>query len=141
PNHTAVPALFPLRPPTLPTNRIPPTSNAGIGPAGHPATPPTGAANSPASSKPGPAAEVVCLNLMPGVVTCAQVLEAVVSAVPVDVVNTMMYTADDPYALEKDPPVWDAYRAVLRAAGLKLDLEPIAKWDFYKAGETPDHVL
>ncbi len=80
---------------------------------------------------------------MPGVVTCAQVLEAVVSAVPVELVNTMMYTTDkaDPYALDADPPVWEEYRAVLRRAGLNLSLQPIEKWDFYKAVETSDHVL
>ena len=120
---------------------IHPTINAVIGRAGHHAKILIADGNYPASSKKGPNAELVCLNLMPGVVTCAQALEAVVSAVPVDLVNTMMHTKDDPYALDADPPVWDEYRAVLRRAGLDLKLEPIAKWDFYKAVETPDHVL
>ena len=120
---------------------IHPTINAVIGRAGHHATILIADGNYPASSKRGPNAELVCLNLMPGVVTCAQALEAVLSAVPVDQVNTMMYTKDDPYALDADPPVWDEYRAVLRRAGLDLRLEPIDKWDFYKAVETPDHVL
>ena len=120
---------------------IHPTINAVIGRAGHHAKILIADGNYPASSKRGPNSELVCLNLMPGVVTCAQALEAVVSAVPVDLVNTMMYTKDDPYALDADPPVWDEYRAVLRRAGLDLRLEPIDKWDFYKAVETPDHVL
>ena len=120
---------------------IHPKINEVIGRAGHHATILIADGNYPASSKRGPNAELVCLNLMPGVVTCAQVLEAVVSAVPIDRVNTMMYTRDDPYALDADPPVWDEYRAVLRRAGLDLKLEPIDKWDFYKAVETPDHVL
>ncbi len=30
---------------------------------------------------------------------------------------------------------------MIRRAGLNLKLEPIEKWDFYKAVETPDHVL
>src|SRR5450755_3003437 len=97
--------------------------------------------NYPASSKRGPNAELVCLNLMPGVVTVAQVLQAVLSAVPIDLVNTMMYTKDDPYTLDTDPPVWDEYRDVIKRAGLDLKLEPIDKWDFYKAVETPDHIL
>jgi len=97
--------------------------------------------NYPCSSKRGPNAELVCLNLMPGVVTCAQTLWAVLSAVPVDQVNTMMYTKDDPYTLDSDPPAWDEFRSVLRALNLDLKLEPIDKWDFYKAVETPDHVL
>ena len=120
---------------------IHPKINEVIGRAGHHATILIADGNYPASSKRGPNAEVVCLNLMPGVITCAQALEAVLSAVPVDQVNTMMYTKDDPYALDADPPVWDEYRAVLRRAGLDLRLEPIDKWDFYKAVETPDHVL
>ena len=37
--------------------------------------------------------------------------------------------------------MWDDYRSVLRRAGVDLKLEPIDKWDFYKAVETPDHVL
>ena len=37
--------------------------------------------------------------------------------------------------------MWDAYRAVVRGAGLDLTLEPIEKWAFYKAVKTPDHVL
>ncbi|HKI38379.1 MAG TPA: RbsD/FucU family protein, partial [Gemmataceae bacterium] len=120
---------------------IHPKINEVIGRAGHHAKILIADGNYPASSKKGPNAELVCLNLMPGVVTCAQVLEAIISAVPIDLVNTMMYTRDDPYALDADPPVWDEYRAVLRRAGLDLRLEPIDKWDFYKAVETPDHVL
>ncbi len=97
--------------------------------------------NYPASSKRGPNAEVVSLNLMPGVVTCAQVLEAVLSAVPIDAIHTMGYETEGPYALSEDPPAWDEYRAVILKSGLSLPLRPIFKWDFYKAVETPDHVL
>ena len=78
---------------------------------------------------------------MPGVVTCNQVLVALLSAVPIDGIHTMMYEASDPYALKEDPPVWEQYRMVMRAAGLDLKLVPIEKWDFYQAVATPDHVL
>ncbi len=97
--------------------------------------------NYPASTKRGPNAELVCLNLAPGIVNCTQVLRAILGVVPIDGVNTMMYEASDPYTLKEDPPVWDDYRKVIREAGLSLKLEPIPKWDFYKAVETPDHVL
>jgi L-fucose mutarotase len=95
----------------------------------------------PASTKKGPNAEIVSLNLMPGVVTCTQALQAVLSAVPIDGINTMMYEVTDPYALKEDPPVWDEFRRTIRASGLELELQPIPKWDFYKAVEVPDHVL
>jgi L-fucose mutarotase len=84
---------------------------------------------------------LVCLNLSPGVVTVAQTLAAVLSAIPVDHVNTMGIPPDDPYAQHGEPPVWNEYRGVLERAGLKLKLEPILKWDFYKHVESPDHVL
>lgn len=120
---------------------IHPKINEVLGRAGHHAVILIADGNYPASTKKGPHAEVVCMNLMPGVVTCAQALEAVLSAVPIDAARTMMYTTDDPYALNADPPVWDEYRAILKRAGLALELTPIEKWDFYKAVETPDHVL
>ncbi|MDP3072512.1 MAG: RbsD/FucU family protein [Opitutaceae bacterium] len=96
----------------------------------------------PASTKRGPNAELISLNLAPGVVTCAQVLRALLSAVPVDHVNTMGIPPDDPYAKFGEPPVWKDYRTILDEAGNSaLKLEPILKWDFYKHVESPDHVL
>lgn len=97
--------------------------------------------NYPASTKKGPNAELVCLNLSPGVVTVAQVLRALLTAVPVDRVNTMGIPADDPYAQQGEPPVWNEFRQILRGVGLSLQLEPIQKWDFYEAVASPDHVL
>jgi L-fucose mutarotase len=120
---------------------IHPQINKILGRAGHHATILIADGHFPASTKKGPNADVVCLNLMPGVVTCSQALEAVLSAIPVDAVTTMMYTKDDPYALERDPPVWDEYRDIIRKAGLALELTPVEKWAFYEAVATPDHVL
>ena len=54
--------------------------------------------NYPASTKKGPNAELVCLNLAPGVMTVSQVLRVLLSAVPIDQVNTMGIPADDSYA-------------------------------------------
>jgi L-fucose mutarotase len=120
---------------------IHPRLNEIIGRAGHHATILIADGNYPASSKKGPNAEVVCLNLMPGVVTCSQVLRAVLSAVPVDAVNTMMYETTGQYALTEDPPVWAEYRAEIQRASLSLRLEPIEKWAFYETVSTPDHIL
>ena len=114
---------------------------AVLGQAGHHAKILIADGNYPASTKKGPNAVVVCLNLMPGVPTVAQVLEALLSAAPFDAANTMMYTADDPYTLDADPPAWDEFKGVIQKAGLPLELAPIPKWDFYQAVQTPDHVL
>lgn len=120
---------------------IHPRINEILGRAGHHAKILIADGHYPASTKQGPNAELVSLNLSPGIVSCTQVLEAVLSAVPVDCVNTMMYEGSDPYTLGGDPPVWNEYRDVLKRAGLNLKLEPIKKWDFYEAVGTPDHVL
>ncbi|MEI6463601.1 MAG: RbsD/FucU family protein [Verrucomicrobiota bacterium] len=97
--------------------------------------------NYPASSKRGPQAELICLNLAPGVVTVSQVLRAILSVAPIDHVNTMGIPPDDPYAQQGEPPVWADYRKILAEAGTGLKLEPILKWDFYQHVESPDHVL
>jgi L-fucose mutarotase len=120
---------------------IHPKINEVLGRAGHHARVLIADGNYPASSALGPRAELVSLNLSPGIVTCTQVLEALLSAIPVERANTMMYETTGPYALAEDPPVWAEYRRVMKGAGLKLELEPIEKWDFYKAVSTPDHVL
>jgi L-fucose mutarotase len=120
---------------------IHPKINEILGRAGHHSKVLIADGNYPASSTLGPRAEQVSLNLMPGVVNCTQVLEAVLSAIPVERANTMMYEKTGPYALSEDPPVWANYRKAMKDAGLKLELEPIEKWEFYKAVSTPDHVL
>ncbi len=120
---------------------IHPQINAILGQAGHHATILIADGNYPASTKKGPNAEVISMNLSPGVVTCSQVLQAILSAIPIDAVNTMGIPADDPYAKVGEPPVWEEYKQILNDAGTSLELEPIQKWDFYKAVESPDHVL
>jgi len=120
---------------------IHPRLNEILGRAGHHAKVLIADGNYPASSKIGPSAELVSLNLSPGIVTCAQVLDAVLSAVAVEAINTMMYEKRGPYALREDPPVWREYRQLIRRAGIAVKLEPIEKWAFYDAVATPDHVL
>jgi L-fucose mutarotase len=120
---------------------IHPKINEVLGRAGHHAKILIADGNYPASTKKGPNAEVVCLNLSPGIVTVAQVLRAVLSAVPVDVVNTMGIPADDPYSKFGEPPAWKEFRCIIEEAGLGVEMQPILKWDFYKAVESADHVL
>jgi L-fucose mutarotase len=97
--------------------------------------------NYPASTALGPNARLVSLNLAPGIVTVAQVLETLLTAIPVDAINTMGIPADDPYALQGDPPVWADYRRIVSTAGLSIELTPIDKWQFYEAVASRDHVL
>ena len=97
--------------------------------------------NYPAATKKGPNAELVCLQLTQGVPTVAQVLRTLLSALPIDHVNTMGIPPDDPYAQKGDPPVWAEYREIIAASGAKLTLEPVLKWDFYQHVESADHIL
>jgi L-fucose mutarotase len=118
-----------------------PEITAVLARAGHHAKVLIADCNYPASTARGPNAQLVSLNLAPGIVTCSQVLETLLSAIPVDAVNTMGIPADDPYALQGDPPVWADYRRIITQAGMSLTLEPISKWDFYEAVASRDHVL
>ncbi len=120
---------------------IHPEINAVLGRAGHHSKILIADGNYPASSTLGPNAELISLNLAPGIVNCTQVLRALLTAIPIERANTMMYETSGPYALTEDPPVWEEYRRELKAAKLKLNLEPIEKWEFYKAVSTPDLVL
>jgi len=97
--------------------------------------------NYPASSTMGPNAKLVSLQLMPGVPTVTQVLSAILATVPIERANTMDYERTGPYALTEDPPVWPEFRQAIRQAGLKLELEAIEKWEFYKAVNNSDHIL
>jgi L-fucose mutarotase len=118
---------------------IHPKINEVLARAGHHAKVLIADGNYPVSTKRGPNAELVCLNLSPGIVTVAQVLRALLSAVPIDHVHTMGIPPDDPYACKGEPPVWAEFRREMKE--LKLKLEPIQKWDFYKQVESPDHAL
>jgi L-fucose mutarotase len=99
--------------------------------------------NYPAADKRGPRAELVSLQLSPGVPTVAQVFAAVLGAVRIDEVHTMGVDREDSYAAATpgDPPVWAEYRRILAAAGSSVELQPIVKWDFYAAVASADHVL
>lgn len=120
---------------------IHPKINEIIGRAGHHGRILIADGNYPASSTLGSNAELVSLNLSPGIVTCTQVLTALLSAIPIEEANTMMYETEGPYALSEDPPVWAQYRQAFQDAKSNLELKPIEKWAFYDAVKTDDHVL
>jgi L-fucose mutarotase len=127
----------------LETTLLHPTILKVLAESGHHSTVLIADGNYPAASKRGPRAELVSLQLMPGVPTVAQVLEAVLATVRVDRIRTMGVDRTDSYAAATpgDPPVWEEYRRLLRAAGSPCVLEPVVKWDFYEAVASGDHVL
>ncbi len=120
---------------------IHPQISAILAAAGHHSSVLIADGNYPAASKRGPRAKLISLNLMPGVPTCNQVLEAILSAVPVEKIMTMETETSGPYALDGDPPVWDDYRQTIKNEKLDLELQPVDKWKFYEEVSTQDHVL
>jgi L-fucose mutarotase len=120
---------------------IHPEINRILGQAGHHGKILIADGNYPASSKKGPNATIISMNLMPGLITCNQALRAILSAIPIEAIQTMMYETTGLYKLTEDPPVWDEYRKTLFDTETNLKLEPIEKWAFYDAVATPDHIL
>jgi L-fucose mutarotase len=120
---------------------IHPKINEVAGRAGHSSKILIADGNYPASTTLGPKAELVSLNLSPGVVSCNQVLAALLSAVPVEKISVMQPNKTGPFAMENDPPVWSDYQATMKAAGVELELDRIERWDFYKEVDTPSVAL
>ncbi len=97
--------------------------------------------NYPFLTKLGPHAQLVNLNLSPGLVDCVQVLQALLSAIPVEDAAVMQYATSGPYALPADPDIWADFAATLRTAGYTEPLTRIERFAFYDAASTPDVAL
>ena len=125
----------------LKTDLIHPEILEILGAAGHHSKVLIADGNYPVATKLGPNADIVHLNFMPGLLSCNQVLEGLLTAIAVEEINTMQYVTEGEYGLSEDPPVWNDYRKTISGAGLDLPLKPIEKWAFYEAVENDDHVL
>ncbi|AMV35783.1 D-ribose pyranase [Pirellula sp. SH-Sr6A] len=125
----------------LKTSLLHPQILQAISRAGHHAKILIADGNYPASSKKGPNAELVSLQLTPGVPTVAQVLRPLLEILPIDHIHTMGIDPSDEYALKADPVVWAEYRSIMKDLAFKRDLEPIMKWEFYESVMSDDHVL
>jgi len=97
--------------------------------------------NYPHWTKRGPNAEVVFLNLSPGILGAAEVLKVLVTQVPFESAAVMEYARTGPNALSADPPIWNEFREILHAAGTDTDLDHIEREKFYDAAGTPDVCL
>ncbi|MGD0553954.1 MAG: RbsD/FucU family protein [Streptosporangiaceae bacterium] len=74
-------------------------------------------------------ADVIYLNVTPGLLTVDQVLEPILESVPVEATHVMRPDEGD------DPTAWLGYEALL---GSSLPLEPLGRFDFYEACRQPD---
>lgn len=118
-----------------------PQISAALARAGHSSKVLISDGNYPHWTKKGPNAEVVYLNLSPGIPTVTDVLKALVSAIPIEAAEVMDYARTGPYALKEDPAIWNEFRQILHDAKLDLELTKIERFKFYEAAGTPDVCL
>jgi len=113
----------------LRTPLIHPPLLGALAAAGHSAKVLLADANYSCSTNSNPDAELIHLNLTPGLLTVAQVLEPVLATVPVEAVTVM--TPDD----GPTPEVWATYEGMLRDG---LALRQLGRAEFYAACREPD---
>jgi L-fucose mutarotase len=125
----------------LKSKLIHPDILAALGRAGHGSKILIADGNYPFATKLGVNATLVSLNLMPGLVSGTQVLEAIVSAVPIEGAAVMEPMTSGPNAYKGEPPIWDQFRKILKGAGADVTLEPIERFAFYDEAGTDDVAL
>jgi L-fucose mutarotase len=97
--------------------------------------------NYPATTRRGPSAQIVQMNLGPGIVDAVTVLQHVLSAVPIEQAMVMQPMTEGPYALSEEPAIWSEFRAAFKTAGVACELEPVERFLFYELGSSPDVAL
>jgi L-fucose mutarotase len=112
-----------------------------LGRAGHASKILVADRNYPRSIRLGPNAKLVSLNLSPGVVSGTQVLEALLSAIPVEAVTIMEHDTEGPAGLAEDPPIWDEYRRILAANDVHVEIQKIDRPAFFEAASDSAVVL
>jgi L-fucose mutarotase len=105
---------------------------SALGAAGHGSRILLADGNYPHSTSIGPRAALVHLNLRPGLVAVDQVLEPLLETVPVEAAAVMV--PDD----GSTPEVFARYRELLGAVYAGMELQPLGRWEFYRACLEPD---
>lgn len=88
--------------------------------------------NYPCSTTAGPNAQLVYLNLAPGLLSATDVLKSIVSAIPVEAAHVMQ-TADGSI-----PPIFSEFEAILSGTP---KLQPVERYAFYEAVGEPSVCL
>ncbi len=94
----------------------------------------------PAATTLGPNARLVHLNLAPGTLGVAEILEVLVRTVALEKAEVMAVLRKGPYALKGEPPIWNTFRKALAPAGIK-QLAAIERQAFYTAARQPEVAL
>ena len=118
-----------------------PQINAALGRSGHSSKVLISDGNFPHWTRRGPNAEVVYLNLTPGRMTVTEILDALLTAIPIEAAEVMDYARTGPYALPQDPPAWAEYSASLARSASGLELTRVERFKFYDLAQSPDVCL
>jgi len=112
---------------------------AVLGRAGHGSKVLIADGNFPFSTRLGPKATLVNLNLSPGVVNCTQVLEALVAVMPIEAAAVMDTLKTGATAMPGEPPIWNEFRKILR--DVNIEVQVIGHEEFLDEAEKPDVAL
>jgi L-fucose mutarotase len=105
---------------------------AALASAGHGAKVLIADGNYPLATLSNPTARRVFLNLAPGALTVAEVLQVLTDAIPIEAAHGMM--PED----GAEPPVFREYRGILPS---DLKLETLGRYEFYEAARESDTAL
>jgi L-fucose mutarotase len=125
----------------LTTQLLHPEITAALARAGHSSRVLITDGNFPHWTRRGPNAEVVYLNLAPGIIGAVDALRVLSTAIPIEDAVVMDYARSGPYALTEDPPIWREFAQVLRSCGGPPELRRLERFAFYDAAQGPDVCL
>lgn len=114
---------------------------AAVGRAGHGSKILISDGNYPHWTTKGANAEVVYLNLSPGLVLVTDVLHAIAATVPIEAAAVMETLKEGPYAMLEEPSIWNEFRVILGGDGAPSNLNEIERFAFYKAAAEPEICL
>jgi len=112
-----------------------------LGGAGHGSKVLIADGNYPFSTRRGPNAELVFLNLSPGRLNVTDVLETLIAAIPIEEAVVMAPNRTGPYAMKNDPPIFAEFAKLLKKAAPNLNLKKVERFAFYDIASTPETCL
>ena len=115
-----------------------------LGSAGHGSRILVADGNYPFSTRHGPNAQMVYLNLAPGLVAVTDVLAALVQMVEIEAAAVMQPAKTGPYALKSDPDIFADFARILEenvARKPHLPLQRLERFKFYQEASSADVCL
>ncbi len=97
--------------------------------------------NYPHSTARGPNAELVYLNLSPGLLGVTDVLKVLATTIPIEHAAVMATNKSGAYAQASDPEIWNDFRALLKPTDCNGELTQIERFAFYETAGAKDVCL